>query len=284
MIVINKPFLIIFSGTVTFSIILGIFFQGTSQTLVFNILELSRLSTLNLVKVDSVLPLGFSFVSGMLATVNPCGFVMLPVYISMFLSSKERQVNQSNFVYKLLNIFKISISLGLGFLIIFGAVGLAVTGGLLFIQPILSWLSTLIGFFLVGLGIYTFSGKSLYLSFPQKLSYKINISQDSKFKNFFLYGLSYGIASISCTLPLFIALISNAINSGGLTNGIKQFISYSLGMTSVILVITLFASFIKNFSLLKKTSLTKFYQYPAGLIITLLGMYLIIYWIKYDYN
>ena len=284
MIVINKPFLIIFSGTVTFSIILGIFFQGTSQTLVFNILELSRLSTLNLVKVDSVVPLGFSFVSGMLATVNPCGFVMLPVYISMFLSSKERQVNQSNFVYKLLNIFKISISLGLGFLIIFGAVGLAVTGGLLFIQPILSWLSTLIGFFLVGLGIYTFSGKSLYLSFPQKLSYKINISQDSKFKNFFLYGLSYGIASISCTLPLFIALISNAINSGGLTNGIKQFISYSLGMTSVILVITLFASFIKNFSLLKKTSLTKFYQYPAGLIITLVGMYLIIYWIKYDYN
>ena len=282
MIVINKPFLIIFSGTVTFSIILGIFFQGTSQTLVFNILELSRLSTLNLVKVDSVLPLGFSFVSGMLATVNPCGFVMLPVYISMFLSSKERQVNQSNFVYKLLNIFKISISLGLGFLIIFGAVGLAVTGGLLFIQPSLSWLSTLIGFFLVGLGIYTFSGKSLYLSFPQKLSYKINISQDSKFKNFFLYGLSYGIASISCTLPLFIALISNAINSGGLTNGIKQFISYSLGMTSVILVITLFASFIKNFSLLKKTSLTKFYQYPAGLIITLVGMYLIIYWIKYD--
>ena len=92
MIVINKPFLIIFSGTITFSIILGVFFQGTSQTLVFNILELSRLSTINLVKVDSVLPLSFSFVSGMLATVNPCGFVMLPVYISMFLSSKEKDV------------------------------------------------------------------------------------------------------------------------------------------------------------------------------------------------
>ena len=282
MIVINKPFLIIFSGTITFSIILGVFFQGTSQTLVFNILELSRLSTINLVKVDSVLPLSFSFVSGMLATVNPCGFVMLPVYISMFLSSKEKDVKKSNFVIKFLNIFQISISLGLGFLIIFGAVGLAITAGLLFIQPILSWLSILIGFFLVGLGIYTFSGKNLYFSFPQKLSYKINISQDSKFKNFFLYGLSYGIASISCTLPLFIALISNAINSGGLTNGIKQFISYSLGMTSVILIITLFASFIKNFSFLKKTSLTKFYQYPAGLIITLVGMYLIIYWIKYD--
>ena len=284
MIVINKPFLIIFSGTVTFSIILSIFFQGTSQILVFNILELSRLSTLNLVKVDSLLPLSFSFVSGMLATVNPCGFVMLPVYISMFLSSKDRKGNQSNFVIKFLNVFQISISLGLGFLIIFGSVGLAITGGLLFIQPILSWLSILIGFFLVGLGIYTFSGKSLYLSFPQKLSYKINISQDSKFKKFFLYGLSYGVASISCTLPLFIALISNAINSGGLTNGIKQFISYSLGLTSVILIINLLASFIKNFSLLKKTYLTRFYQYPAGILIALVGMYLIIYWIKYDYN
>ena len=93
MIVINKSFLIIFFGTVTFSIILGIFFQRTSQSLVFNILELSRVSTLNLVKVDSILPLSFSFMSGMLATVNPCGFVMLPVYISMLLSSKERGMN-----------------------------------------------------------------------------------------------------------------------------------------------------------------------------------------------
>jgi len=31
------------------------------------------------------LPVGYAFGSGMLATVNPCGFALLPAYISLYL-------------------------------------------------------------------------------------------------------------------------------------------------------------------------------------------------------
>ena len=110
----------------------------------------------------------------------------------------------------------------------------------------------------------------------------ININTNSPFRNFFVYGLSYGIASISCTLPLFIALISNSISTGGFLNGVKQFISYSFGMTSVILIITLLASFFKNVSNLQKTSVTKWYKYLSGILISLVGIYLIMYWLNYD--
>ncbi|MBI20638.1 MAG: hypothetical protein CL780_00125 [Chloroflexi bacterium] len=265
-----------------FSLLIGLFFDEILENIFLNILELSSFSTVNIKKIDSLIPLSFSFMSGMIATVNPCGFVMLPVYISMFLSINNEKKQKINITNQILKSFQISFALGLGFVSIFGSVGLAISWGILFIQPLLSWLTIIIGFSLVILGIYTFSGKSLYLSFPQNLSSMININTNSQFKNFFLYGLSYGIASISCTLPLFIALISNSISTGGFLNGIKQFISYSFGMTSVILIITLLASFLKNISNLQKTSVTKWYKYLSGILISLVGIYLIIYWLNYD--
>ena len=265
-----------------FSLLIGLFFNELLENIFLNILELSSFSTVNLKKIDSLIPLSFSFMSGMLATVNPCGFVMLPVYISMFLSINNNNKQKTNIPNQILKSFQVSFALGLGFVSIFGSVGLAISWGILFIQPILSWLTIIIGFSLVILGIYTFSGKSLYFSLPQNLSSMISINTNSPFRNFFLYGLTYGIASISCTLPLFIALISNSINTGGFLNGIKQFISYSFGMTSVILIITLLASFFKNVSNLQKTSVTKWYKYLSGILISLVGIYLIIYWLNYD--
>ena len=35
------------------------------------------------------LQLGFALVAGMVATVNPCGFPMLPAYLGLYLSSEE---------------------------------------------------------------------------------------------------------------------------------------------------------------------------------------------------
>ena len=53
-------------------------------------------------------------------------------------------------------------------------------------------------------------------------------------------------------------------------------------MTSEILIITLLASFFKNVSNLQKTSVTKWYKYLSGILISLVGIYLIIYWLNYD--
>ena len=35
------------------------------------------------------LQLGFAFVAGMVSTVNPCGFPMLPAYLGLYLSSED---------------------------------------------------------------------------------------------------------------------------------------------------------------------------------------------------
>mgnify|MGYP001611737333 FL=1 len=46
---------------------------------------LSQLASAWLGRVADFLPLGYAFGAGMVSTVNPCGFAMLPAYLGLFL-------------------------------------------------------------------------------------------------------------------------------------------------------------------------------------------------------
>ncbi len=37
----------------------------------------------------AVLPVGYAFGAGMVSAVNPCGFAMLPAYLSLYLGARE---------------------------------------------------------------------------------------------------------------------------------------------------------------------------------------------------
>src|SRR3546814_16901401 len=68
-------------------------------------------------------PLAIAFASGMLATVNPCGFAMLPAYLGFFLGQEggDRDVRAS--VSRSLGV---GLSVSAGFLLVFSFVGLAI--------------------------------------------------------------------------------------------------------------------------------------------------------------
>ena len=42
----------------------------------------------------TVLQLGYAFGAGMVAAVNPCGFAMLPVYLSLYLGADDAHYQQ----------------------------------------------------------------------------------------------------------------------------------------------------------------------------------------------
>ena len=54
-----------------------------------------------------------------------------------------------------------------------------------------------------------------------------------------MFGIGYGLASLGCTLPVFLVVVGSAIKSQGFTNGIFQFFSYSLGMGAVLTALAL---------------------------------------------
>ncbi len=47
-----------------------------------------------------LLPFGYSFGAGMVSTVNPCGFSMLPAYLSLYLGERDDGTASSHFILR----------------------------------------------------------------------------------------------------------------------------------------------------------------------------------------
>jgi len=233
--------------------------------------------------IGSFLPLGFAFAAGMVATVNPCGFVMLPAFLTMYLTDQQGETESSTSARgisrSLLKALYVSAALGAGFVLLFGGVGLVISTGARSFIVIFPWIGFFLGFVLAGLGAYLFAGGKLYNNRAQSAASKIGIASDTSVKGYFLFGISYAIASLSCTLPIFLGLISSSLATGGVVEATGQFLAYALGMTFVITVLTVGIAVFKG-AMVNQIRRIMPYVHPisAGVLI-LVGGYLIFYWL-----
>ena len=108
-------------------------------------------------------PLAYAFGVGMVATVNPCGFAMLPAYLSFFLGLEEADDDTRASV---LHALVIGGTVTAGFLVVFGLLGILLDGALSSLQDWLPWVTIVLGFVLVGLGIALLAGRSFALRIP----------------------------------------------------------------------------------------------------------------------
>ena len=233
--------------------------------------------------IGSFLPIGFAFAAGMVATVNPCGFVMLPAFLTMYLTDQQGDAKLGSrtrgMSRSLIKALYVSAALGSGFVLLFGGVGLAISFGARSFIVIFPWVGFFLGFGLAGLGAYLFAGGKLYNNRAQSAASKIGTASDTSVKGYFLFGISYAIASLSCTLPIFLGLISSSLATGGVVEATGQFLAYALGMTFVITVLTIGIAVFKG-AMVNQIRRIMPYVHPisAGVLI-LVGGYLIFYWL-----
>ncbi|HJP28320.1 MAG TPA: cytochrome c biogenesis protein CcdA [Dehalococcoidia bacterium] len=233
--------------------------------------------------IGSFLPLGFAFAAGMVAAVNPCGFVMLPAFLTMYLTDQQGDAEDGRstrcFSRSLLKALYVSAALGAGFVLLFGGVGLAISSGARSFISIFPWVGFFLGFVMAGLGAYLFAGGRLYNNRAQSAASRIGLASDTSVKGYFLFGISYAVASLSCTLPIFLGLISSSLATGGIAQATGQFLAYALGMTFVITVLTIGIAGFKG-AIVNQIRRAMPYVHPisAGVLI-LVGGYLIFYWL-----
>lgn len=176
-------------------------------------------------------PLAIAFGAGMLATVNPCGFAMLPAYLGYFLGidGHDRDVRSS--VGRSLGV---GISVSAGFLLVFSVVGLAIYHLSASVERWTPWATIVIGVVLVVLGIAMLRGFEPVVSLP-----KLNRGgRERTGQSMFVFGVSYAIASISCALPLFTGAVAGTFRRENLVSSLAVFVAYALGMTLVLLALT----------------------------------------------
>ena len=215
--------------------------------------------------------LWLSFGSGLLAAVNPCGFVLLPTYLMYFLGVSGRPGTQRATVRRAL---LVSAALSAGFMTIFVIVGGISRLFTDWLNQNAKYVALLIGIALVLLGIAMLFGYRLPFSTPKLDTGK----RDQTVVSMFVFGLAYAIASISCSLGLFSATVLGTIDTDGFFQGIIAVILYGAAMSLLITTLTVTLALAQGGLLKSLRTGMKYVEIASAIVMILSGLYLTWYW------
>ena len=237
---------------------------------------------------DAVL-IGFAFSAGAVAFLNPCGFAMLPTYVSYFVESNTHQIITSHSNSRLILIRRLTRGGLVGFLVTaafiatFGLTGMAISSLGIGIAKFLPWIAVSSGVVIIGIGIAKIFGRTINVNIPSPrgLLYTTKSRNEHgkklSFVNFFLFGIGYSIASLSCTLPLFLLIVFQGLSAGGIREGSIVFMTYALGMGSVMIAISLAISASNQTFVKWLRKLAPKMNLITSIVLILAGSYLIYY-------
>lgn len=213
--------------------------------------------------------LAYAFTLGMVATVNPCGFAMLPAYLSYFLGL-EGATGQRASVTRAL---AVGLSVTAGFVAVFGVIGLAITQLSLSIERHLPYVTMAIGVALVVLGVAMVRGFQLSVRLP-----KVQMGTSGReLPSMFLFGVSYAIASLSCTIGIFLPVMTRAFASSDVVSGLAAFLTYAAGMGLVLCAITITLSLARGGLVARLRSAQAHINTVSGVLLVVAGSYLAYY-------
>ncbi|MCZ7628126.1 MAG: cytochrome c biogenesis CcdA family protein [Microthrixaceae bacterium] len=230
--------------------------------------------------------IALAFVAGAVATINPCGFALLPAYLSYFLglddstsddstsgrSASERGVTSAG-VDPVLKALGVSSAVTLGFLTVFGIMGVVWSSVSGWLGTRLPYFTIVVGIVLVGLGIAMLRGFEPVVDLP-----KLHLSDRRReLSSMFLYGVSYAIASLNCTIPVFIAVTSTTLTGSEFLAGVATFLAYGLGMGATLAVLTIAVALAKAGLIARFRSLLPKMNAISGVLLILAGSFVTYY-------
>jgi cytochrome c biogenesis protein CcdA len=217
-----------------------------------------------------LLPFGHSFGAGMVSTVNPCGFSMLPAYLSLYLGGRHDGTASRNFILRGGKALLIGTAVTSGFTVLFSFFGVILWAGGYILMQYLPWFGLFVGVTLASLGLFLLAGKSIHTALPARLANLMSTPESQGFKTYFIFGIGYGMASLGCTLP---------IKSQGFSNGLFQFFSYSLGMGAVLTALALSIAVFHGGLAIYLRRIVPYMGQIAGALLLISGSYQIYYWL-----
>lgn len=212
--------------------------------------------------------LSIVFAAGVFATFNPCGFAMLPAYMTMLISSHRESESLPKLVGKAL---QFAALMTLGIVTIFALFAVVIFPISTSIQAYLPIATITIGVLLIAVGVATLSGRSPYL----KKLWSPNTAPSTRLKSLYLYGITFALGSISCTIGPLLAATSKALELTFLES-LRIYLIYATGISVTIAILALIALFSQK-TLSKIRNSMKIIEIASSAFLVLVGLYLIIF-------
>ena len=217
-------------------------------------------------------PLALAFAAGLVATVNPCGFAMLPAYLSYFMGLEEDQASRGRAMRSALAVGAV---VSTGFLVVFGLAGLLITAGFRFVIGAIPWFAVVVGVGVVALGIALLLGREITVGLPKAH----RAASGRGYRSVFLFGVSYAVASLSCTLPVFLTVVAAQVTRGSFVSGVATFLAYASGMALVLMAITVALAVGKRSLAGRLKGAGRSIGRVSGVILVATGSYIVWFWI-----
>jgi cytochrome c biogenesis protein CcdA len=217
-------------------------------------------------------PLALAFAAGLVATVNPCGFAMLPAYLSYFMGLEEGQTSRRDAMRSALAVGAV---VSTGFLVVFGLAGILITAGFRFVIDAIPWVAVVVGVGVVGLGIALLMGREVTIGLPRAH----RAASGRRYRSVFLFGVSYAVASLSCTLPVFLTVVATQVTRGSFASGVATFLAYGSGMALVLMAITVALAAGKRSLVARLRGAGRHIGRLSGVVLVATGSYIVWFWI-----
>jgi cytochrome c-type biogenesis protein len=217
-------------------------------------------------------PVSLAFASGAMATLNPCGFPLLPAFLSFYVGAEQGppvvtagRVGQG---------LRVGLLATVGFLGLFAAIGLPIAFGATAVSRTIPWTGICLGLVLVGIGLLTLAGVHVRLPAPRQIS----VRHDRQSLTIMAFGAGYGLASLGCTLPIFLTLVGASLGAGPNAGSLLAFAAYGAGMALMLMALSVAAALARGGLVRRLRRLLPFLPRLSGGFLLLAGGYLSYYW------
>jgi cytochrome c biogenesis protein CcdA len=214
--------------------------------------------------------------AGLVAALNPCGFAMLPAYLVLVVrgdgaGEPETRTSRSTGLTAVGRALAATAGMGLGFLTVFGLFGALTISAGATVQRYLPYLVAAIGIVLVALGIWLLLGRELTLLAPRYPGGRW--APTARLGSMYGYGVSYAIASLSCTVGPFLAVTAAGLRRGSLIGSASIYLAYIAGLTLVVGALAAAAAVASSAVVNRLRRILPYVNRISGALLILVGLY-----------
>lgn len=206
--------------------------------------------------------------AGMLAALNPCGFALLPAYLTLLVTG-----DQPSRTVAVARALKMTAAMTLGFTAVFAVFGLVVAPVAASAQRYLPWFTVVVGVLLAGIGVWLLAGRSL----PGLRVGTGGAPVTGSVRSMVGFGVSYATASLTCTVAPFLAVVVAAFREDSVVAGSVLFLVYAAGMGLVVGTAAVAVALARQSVVRGARRAGRFVPKAGGVLLLVVGVYVAYY-------
>ena len=165
-----------------------------------------------------------------------------------------------------------------GFILVAAAVGIVVAAGGQWLTATFRFFGALLGLVLAGVGLWLLVGRGKLAILAAS---RVHVTPRRNLGNVFAFGAAYSISSLSCTLPIFLAIVGIGLGTEGLGASFAQFMVYALGMGTVLIAVTVGAALFRGAVARWLRGSMLAISRASAMFLVGAGAYLLYYWVVF---